>query len=149
VRLQADPAHVGIGRKLADFQGNVPGVCRCVCVGGGGSLPACWSPTTTSIDTFLRTTPQLCGSTLCPLPRRCCCCCTTTVTTKKTDGVGDWSDPKYADAAGTKAHTGHGGATHSGGAPIQPGGPGKRHESEAVGGGPAVGGHKTNINTLG
>jgi hypothetical protein len=62
-----------------------------------------------------------------------------------TDGAGEWSDPKYQQPTGS--HSKH--AVHTGGAEIHLGGPGKRHTSEAVGGGPSAGGHNTTFTTMG
>ncbi|KAF8072425.1 hypothetical protein HT031_000084 [Scenedesmus sp. PABB004] len=57
------------------------------------------------------------------------------------EGHGDAGDPRDVGAA----HAAHGahGATHAGGAPIEMGGPGKRHGSEAASGARTAGGHKT------
>ncbi|WIA08105.1 hypothetical protein OEZ85_007567 [Tetradesmus obliquus] len=85
---QVNESHVGIGGKLADFQGNVP------------------------------------------------------------DGVGDPTDPAYSKAA--QGRPSPHGATHTGGSAIEfPGGPGQRHTSDAVAGGPIKGGSKTTFTTMG
>lgn len=62
------------------------------------------------------------------------------------EGVGDFSDPEYAERLKAK---GVHGATHTGGAAIEMGGPGQRHTSDAVGGGPVKGGQKITFTTLG
>lgn len=61
------------------------------------------------------------------------------------EGVGDPSDPKYSHLP----HPEPRGATHTGGAPIEFGGPGKRHVSDQAKGGPIHGGSKTTFTTMG
>jgi hypothetical protein len=61
------------------------------------------------------------------------------------DGVGDPADPKYHQLPYTK----HLGATHTGGSPIEFGGPGQRHVSDQAKGGPIHGGSKTTFTTMG
>jgi hypothetical protein len=61
------------------------------------------------------------------------------------EGVGDFSDPKYHQLPYTKHH----GATHTGGSPIEFGGPGQRHVSDQAVGGPIHGGSKTTFTTMG
>jgi hypothetical protein len=61
-----------------------------------------------------------------------------------TEGVGDWSDSKYAGATGRPQGKGFKGSTHTGGAPIAMGGSGASQASDA-----AKGGQKTTFTTLG
>eukprot|EP00878_Enallax_costatus_P028494 GHUV01030780.1.p1 GENE.GHUV01030780.1~~GHUV01030780.1.p1 ORF type:complete len:219 (+),score=41.13 GHUV01030780.1:181-837(+) len=61
------------------------------------------------------------------------------------EGVGDPNDPKYQQLPYTKHH----GATHTGGRPLETGGPGQRHVSDAAAGGPIHGGSKTTFTTMG
>lgn len=61
------------------------------------------------------------------------------------EGVGDVDDEKYQQLPYTK----HVGATHTGGRPLEFGGPGKRHVSDQAVGGPIKGGSKTTFTTMG